>query len=128
MKTFIASLSIIMAVLIFVIWNAATVTGKINALLEIIENLPADAEAFDAEADAISDEIERLRALWDEAMPFLTLTVGYDNLNRADESFIALYVSYGNRNGDDFTVARMHFCDGLHRLRTLEGFHPDGIF
>ena len=128
MKTFIASLSIIMAVLIFVICNAATVTGKLNVLLEITEALPADAEAFDAEADDIADEVERLRVLWDETMPYLSLTVGYDNLNRTDEAFIALYVSYGNRNGDDFTVARMHFFDGLRRLRMLEGFHPSGIF
>ena len=128
MKTFIASIAIIMAVLTFVICNAAIVTGKIDELLTIAEALPADADAFDEAYDALAGEMERLRALWDKTMPFLAVTVGYDNLNRADEAFVSLYVNYENRNGDDFTVARMHFCDGLRRLRMLEGFHPNGIF
>ena len=55
-------------------------------------------------------------------------TAGYDNINRADDAILLMYISYRDGDGDDFAVARMTFCDGLKRLKMLESFTLDGIF
>ena len=59
MKTFIASLLLISAVLTFVICNSCYIGGKIDALLEIAEMLPADADAFEAGKDTLEDKFCR---------------------------------------------------------------------
>ena len=67
MKTFIASLLLISAVLTFVICNSCYIGGKIDALLEIAETLPADADAFEAGKDTLEEDMERLWQMWDES-------------------------------------------------------------
>ena len=128
MKTFIASLLLISAVLTFVICNSCYIGGKIDALLEIAEMLPADADAFEAGKDTLEDNMERLWQMWDESFNRIALTAGYDNINRADDAILLMYISYRDGDGDDFAVARMTFCDGLKRLKMLESFTLDGIF
>ena len=128
MKTFIASLLLISAVLTFVICNSCYIGGKIDALLEIAEMLPADADAFEAGKDTLEDNMERLWQMWDESFNRIAFTAVYDNINRADDAILLMYISYRDGDGDDFAVARMTFCDGLKRLKMLESFTLDGIF
>lgn len=128
MKTFIVALLLFGTVLTFVICNAFYIGKKIDSLLEIAESLPADASTFEAEYAEIETDIARLWQIWDESFNRIAFTTGYDNINRADDALLSLYVSFQNGNADDFTVARMTFCDGLKRLKMLESFSPDGIF
>ncbi len=128
MKTFIASLLLISAVLTFVICNSCYIGGKIDELLEIAETLPADADAFEAGKDTLEEDMERLWQMWDESFNRIAFTAGYDNINRADDAILLMYISYRDGDGDDFAVARMTFCDGLKRLKMLESFTLDGIF
>lgn len=126
MKTFLVSLVLTAAVLTFVICNSLYIGGKIEELLAIAEELPADADAFEADA-AAEEKMEQLWTLWDESFERIAFTSGYENLNRADDAILTMYISFQNRNADDFTIARMTFCDGLKRLKMLESFSLDGI-
>lgn len=128
MKTFIASLLLISAVLTFVICNSCYIGGKIDALLEIAEMLPADADAFETGKDTLEDSMDLLWQMWDKSFNRIAFTAGYDNINRADDAILLMYISYRDGDGDDFAVARMTFCDGLKRLKMLESFTLDGIF
>lgn len=128
MKTFITSLLIMAVVLTFVICNTVYITRKIDAMLDIAESLPADADAFDADYDNTKQVVERLWEMWDSNIDAIAFTAGYDNINRADDAITTLCISCRNQNGDDFSVARQSFCDSIKRLRKLESFHPDGLF
>lgn len=128
MKTFIVALLLISIVFTFVVCNSCYIGNKIDTLLEIAETLPSDADAFEADKNNIEEDMERLWQMWDESFNRIAFTAGYDNINRADEAILSMYISYRNGNGDDFAVARMSFCDGLKRLRMLESFTLDGIF
>ncbi len=127
MKTFLVSLVLTAAVLTFVICNSLYIGGKIEELLAIAEELPADADAFEADAAAAEEKMEQLWTLWDESFARIAFTSGYENINRADDAILTMYISFQNRNADDFTIARMTFCDGLKRLKMLESFSLDGI-
>lgn len=127
MKTFLVSLVLTAAVLTFVICNSLYIGGKIEELLAIAEELPADADAFEADAAAAEEKMEQLWTLWDESFERIAFTSGYENINRADDAILTMYISFQNRNADDFTIARMTFCDGLKRLKMLESFSLDGI-
>jgi len=128
MKTFVVAILLISAVFTFVLCNAYYIGGKIDALLEIAETLPADARAFEADYAKTEETINRLWQMWNESFNRIAFTTGYENINRADDALLSMYVSYQNGNGDDFAVAKMTFCDGLKRLKMLESFSPDGIF
>lgn len=128
MKTFIVAILLISAVFTFVICNAYYIGGKIDALLEIAEALPADARTFEDSYTGTEEDMNRLWQMWDESFNRIAFTTGYDNINRADDALLSMYISYQNGNGDDFAVARMTFCDGLKRLKMLESFSLDGIF
>ena len=127
MKTFLASLILAGAVLTFVICNASYIGGKIDDLLALAEALPSTAEAFEAEDPIAKEKMETLWELWDKSFERIAFTSGYDNINRADDALLTMYVSFQNGNADDFTTARMAFCDGLKRLKMLESFSLDGI-
>ena len=60
MKTFLVSLVLTAAVLTFVICNSLYIGGKIEELLAIAEELPADADAFEADAAAAEEKMEQL--------------------------------------------------------------------
>ena len=57
MKTFLVSLVLAAAVLTFVICNSLYIDGKIEELLAIAEELPADADAFEADAAAAEEKM-----------------------------------------------------------------------
>lgn len=122
MKTFFTALVLMALVIGFVIWNAFSITGKIDELLLLAESFPKNAEDFEAKHDVLFHDVEKFYALWDKAIPRLAFTSGYDNLNRADSAAILLYASYQNRCAADFVAARYDFYDALSRLRELESF------
>lgn len=126
MKTFIAALAILISVLIFVLCNMVSITQKIDAMLTIAERLPSDKTEF--EGQDLASDVTNLWQFWDGNFGAIAFTCGYDNLNRADDAMLSLFISWKNQNADDFCVARKIFCDSLERLRKLESFHIDGLF
>ena len=126
MKTFIAAIVILSAIIGFVIWNTIDLQKTLGEMLEITEALPLEAKDFkkDDETRAL---VDKLYNLWDKKMGRIVFTGGYDNCNRADEAISALYIHYHNDNGGDFTHARLVLWDSLNRLKMLEGLHFDSI-
>ena len=126
MKTFIAAIVILSAIIGFVIWNTIDLQKTLGEMLEITEALPLEAKDFkkDEETRAL---VDKLYNLWDKKMGRIVFTGGYDNCNRADEAISALYIHYHNDNGGDFTHARLVLWDSLNRLKMLEGLHFDSI-
>ena len=127
MKSFLLAIVLLLAVSLFVSINAGKTVLRIDEMLSIANALPKTEEAF-LSAENISDEIFALINLWDQEFPKIVRTAGYANTNRCDQAIGALAVHFQNRNGAEFAVALSEFCDGLHRLRTLEGICWEGIF
>lgn len=127
MKSFIIAISLLFSITVFVTVNSSKTISRIDQMLKIAEALPKTEEAF-LHGEYADEDVLALIALWDRHFPVLVYTAGYANTNRCDEAIGALAVHFHNQNGSDFAVALSEFCDGLRRLRTLEGFDWDGIF
>ena len=127
MKSFILAVFLLLGVSFFVILNAVKTVSAIDEMLYLANALPKTEEDF-INSDAIDDRVLALIALWDQKFPSIACTAGYANTNRCDEAIGALSVHFQNQNGADFAVALSEFCDGLSRLRVLEGIDWEGIF
>ncbi len=127
MKSFIFALILLLSVSLFVSLNAVKTVSDIDEMLAIADKLPKSAEAF-THTDHIEGDVRKLIRLWDEKFPDIVCTAGYENTNRCDEAIGALAVHFQNKSWADFSVALSEFCDGLSRLRILEGVHLQGIF
>ena len=127
MKSFILAVFLISAVTVFITVNSVQTVQRIDEMLALTDALPKNEEAF-ASAEHIDKNVLALIELWDREFPAIAFTAGYDNTNRCDEAIGALSIHFRNDNGADFAVALSEFCDGLYRLRILEGFHWEGIF
>ena len=127
MKSFIFALLLLLSVSLFVTVNAVKTVSRIDQMLAIAKDLPKNEADF-ISANGTADKVNALISLWDKEFPSIVCTAGYENTNRCDEAIGALAVHFQNRNGADFSVALSEFCDGLSRLRILEGIHWQGIF
>ena len=127
MKSFLLAILLLSIVSLFVLSNARKTVLRIDEMLSITTALPKTEEAFSS-AEDIDNDIFTLIDLWDQEFPKIARTAGYANTNRCDQAIGALAVHFQNRNGAEFSVALSEFCDGLHRLRTLEGISWEGIF
>ena len=127
MKSFIFALLLLLSVSLFVTVNAAKTVSRIDQMLAIADDLPKNEADF-ISANGTAEKVNALISLWDKEVPSIVCTAGYENTNRCDEAIGALAVHFRNKNGADFSVALSEFCDGLSRLRILEGIHWQGIF
>ena len=127
MKSFILAVFLLLTVSIFVTCNAGKTVTYIDEMLRLADALPKTQEAF-LNSESIDDDVIALITLWDQKFPAIVCTAGYANTNRCDEAIGALSVHFQNQNGADFAVALSEFCDGLSRLRILEGIDWEGIF
>ena len=127
MKSFIFALLLLISTALFVTINAAQTVRKIDEMLAISDELPKTEEEFFI-ANGAEDQVKALIDLWDREFPIIVCTAGYENTNRCDEAIGALAVHFQNQSGAEFAVSLTEFCDGLQRLRTLEGISWEGIF
>ena len=127
MKSFLSAIFLSLTVCLFVSINASKTVFRIDEMLHIANTLPKTEEAFSS-ADDINRDVSMLIDIWDHEIPKIARTAGYANTNRCDQAIGALAVHFQNRNGAEFAVALSEFCDGLQRLRTLEGISWEGIF
>ena len=126
MKSFIVALFLLLSVGLFVTATAIRTVNCVDTLQSMADKLPKTEETF-LRTDDIEDHVYALLALWDQEFPSIVCTAGYENTNRCDEAIRALNIHFQNKNGSDFSVALSQFCDGLSRLRILEGIHWQGI-
>ena len=127
MKSFLLAILLLSIVSLFVLSNARKTVLRIDEMLSITTALPKTEEAFSS-AEDIDNDIFTLIDLWDQEFPKIARTAGYANTNRCDQAIGALAVHFQNRNGNEFAVTLSEFCDGLYRLRTLEGISWEGLF
>ena len=127
MKSFVFAVFLLSAVTLFITVNSAKTVERIDTMLALADVLPKSEEDFSA-AECIDGDVLALVELWDREFPAIAFTAGYDNTNRCDEAIGALSVHFRNGNGAEFAVALSEFCDGLYRLKILEGFHWEGVF
>ena len=127
MKSFLLAIFLLLSVSLFVSVNAGKTVFRIDDILCIANALPKTEEAF-LSAGNIGNDVFALIDLWDQEFPKIARTAGYANTNRCDQAIGALAIHFQNRNGAEFSVALSEFCDGLRRLRTLEGISWEGIF
>ena len=127
MKSFLLAIFLLLTVSLFVLVNARKTVSRIDEMLSIANTLPKTEEAFSS-AEDIGNDVLILIDLWDQDLPKIACTAGYANTNRCDQAIGSLAVHFQNCNGAEFAVSLAEFCDGLYRLRTLEGISWEGIF
>ena len=128
MKSFVFALLLLLSVIVFVSTNAGKTIGCIDEMLALANDLPQTAEEFQNANPDIEKTVHSLVDLWDREFPILAFTAGYENTDRCDEAIGALSVHFKNQSAPDFAVALSEFCDGLLRLRILEGVRWESIF
>ena len=97
-------------------------------MLDIACSVPERGSDISEDFSDISESVEKLWELWDKKIAKLAFTVGYDDINRADDAMSELYTSYITKTKDSFITARMKFIDAIRRIRQMENFNLHSIF
>lgn len=121
MKTFISVLIIFILLCTFVFADSYFISKSLHEILDITESLPQDAESFEKEAEDISQNVEKIRMLWQKSIIKLSYVSSYELLDRADEAIGELYGAYKARDAAGFLPAAIKFRDTLQRLTVLFG-------
>ncbi len=127
MKTFIAAI-IIFALLCCAIFGIYVfVMGRISELSGLALALPEEEAEFAPPSDNLTNGTEKFFALWDKSMRVFPYIMGYEMLERADESALSLlsYAKSGERA--EFLAAKMRFLDSMERMRILFGVNLESI-
>ncbi|MBQ0010032.1 MAG: hypothetical protein KBS76_02880 [Ruminococcus sp.] len=122
MRSFLCAVAIFLVVTAFVIVNTVCLGNRIEEMLTLSESLPESEEDFLSDYPLLSDDVETLWAMWDKAVRSLSLPVGYEVIDRADEAIIELRNGYRCRDEDVFLTARDKWIDSLRRMKELESF------
>lgn len=128
MKTFICALVIVFALCGCVVLNMISINKTIDEMLDIACSVPERDSDISEDFSDISESVEKLWELWDKKIAKLAFTVGYDDINRADDAMSELYTSYITKTKDSFITARMKFIDAIRRIRQMENFNLHSIF
>lgn len=128
MKTFICALAIVCILTGIVVLNMLSINRTVDEMLDIAASVPErDGDIADDFSD-VAEKVEKLRKLWDKKITKLAYTVGYDDINRADDAMSELYTSYLTKSKDSFITARLKFIDAMRRIKQMENFNPHSIF
>ncbi len=128
MKTFICALVIVFVLCGCVVLNMFSINKTIDEMLDIACSVPERGNDISEDFSDISESVEKLWELWDKKIAKLAFTVGYDDINRADDAMGELYTSYITKTKDSFITARMKFIDAIRRIRQMENFNLHSIF
>ena len=119
MKSF-AIASVLFILLIgIIIGNAIYVHHVSSHILEQLEAL-----SFESSADALSS----LEEYWMRHHPFVSLSLGYGELDHLSESLIAMEAAHTCREASDFERFRQICFDAARELTRLERFSPENLF
>ena len=93
MKTFICALAIVCILTGVVVLNMLSINRTVDEMLDIASSVPErDGDIADDFSD-VAEKVEKLWELWDKKITKLAYTVGYDDINRADDAMSELYTS-----------------------------------
>ena len=123
MRSFFCAVAIFLLVTGFVIVNTVCLGNRIDDMLALSEALPESEDEFLSGYSLLLDDVETLWEMWDDTVKTLSLTVGYDVIDRADESIIELRNGCRCRDEDVFLTARDKWIDSLRRIKELESFN-----
>ena len=119
MKSF-AVASILLAVLIaLIVGNAIYIHHVSDGILLRLENLSMEST---------HDEVMAVGLYWERHRPFVRLSLGYRDLDRLNESLIALQASHLSDDASDFERYRRLCLDAARELARLERFSPENLF
>ena len=119
MKSF-AIASVLFILLIgIIIGNAIYVHHVSSHILERLESLSLESSA---------DELSSLGDYWAHHRPFVSLSLGYGELDHLSESLIAMEAAHASRETSDFERFRQICFDAARELTRLERFSPENLF
>ena len=124
MKAFIAALAALIILAALVTVNSVLICRRIDSLLQAAERLPENSVSEENAKTAA----DALYSLWDETVEPLSLTVGYQLIDRADDAIEEMISSVKSDGKGDYVSARRRFIDALKRMRKLQGFTFTGVF
>ena len=122
MKTFICALAVICILTGAVVLNMLSINRSVDEMIDIASSVPGhDGDIADDFSD-VAEKVEKLWELWDKKITKLAYTVGYDDINRADDAMSELYTSYITKSKEGFITARLKFIDAVRRIKQMENF------
>lgn len=128
MKTFICALAVVCILTGAVVLNMLSINRSVDEMLDIASSVPGhDGDIADDFSD-VAEKVEKLWKLWDKKITKLAYTVGYDDINRADDAMSELYTSYITKSKEGFITARLKFIDAVRRIKQMENFNLHSIF
>ncbi len=123
MKAFLAALTALLVLTALVAVNSVLICRRIDRLLQAAELLPES----DVSGEEAKEAVEALYSLWDVTVEPLSLTVGYQLIDRADDA-VEEMISAVKSDGGSYVQARRRFIDALKRMRKLQGLTFTGVF
>lgn len=128
MKGFWAAVLLFFALTACLIVHTVLITKMTAALVDTAAALPKTAEEFEAASRQPHSGAEQLWTQWDKAIPLLSISVSYAQIDRADEAIAELVAAGRAKDCANYLAAREKANDTLMRIHMLQGVHLGGIF
>ena len=121
MKAWIISLCLFVILIGAIIGNAVYIHRVAEHLCSVTQSL-----CFEDERSA--SELEALEAYWRRHRPFVSLSIGYRELDHVCEVLISLRAAYDSGNSSDFECYRRLLSDAADEISRLERFSVENLF
>ena len=119
MKSFVIASVLFVLLVGIIVGNAIYVHHVSNHILEQLEVLSLESSA---------DELSSLEEYWTRHRPFVSLSLGYGELDHLTESLLSMKAAHKTRNVSDFERFREICRDAARELTRLERFSPENLF
>ena len=119
MKSFVVASLLFVFLIGIIIGNAIYVHHVSSHILKRLEDL-----SFESDAEALSS----LEDYWEHHRPFVSLSLGYGELDHLTESLLSMEAAHKTRNASDFERFREICRDAARELTRMERFSPENLF
>ncbi len=119
MKSFVIASFLFILLIGLIIGNAIYVHHVSKQILLHLENLSFESP---------EDEVAAPGRYWDRHRAFVSLSLGYGELDHLTESLISMEAAHESRNASDFERFRQICRDAARELTRLEQFSAENLF
>ena len=119
MRSFIVSLILFLCLLTVIFFNNIYVNRTAREISRLLSLTSIE--------DDTSEQIDSLLSYWERHRPFLSLSVSFRELDKAQELFLALRYAYEAKNPYDFEKTKELIYDTAEDLARLERFSVENI-
>lgn len=128
MRDFLIACGAFLLILASLIVHTVIISGMTGELKAAADALPEEEAVMTDAPQALAEQVEALNALWDRTVPYLSYTVSYAQIDRADEAVAELEASVRAEDGDAYLAASAKCRDMMRRIHLLQSVSLSGLF